>query len=438
MMLDRHLATAPTMDRVAVFQPEHEPPATAMSDAVSSTAALTIGYLTNVYPSVSHSFIRREILALERAGVIVHRFSVRAAATALPDSGDRAEQTKTLVLLHAGIVAFLTGVLLVAIAQPARFLRAWRLALAMAHAGRGGRLRHLAYLVEACVLVRLTAARGIRHLHVHFGTNPAAVARLARALGGPTYSLTIHGPEEFDAPVELSLSQKIADAAFVVAISHFGRAQLMRWSRRADWARVSVVQCGVDDIFLRPAQPPDRGASRTFVCVARLDPQKGLSVLIEAAAQVARDEDFQLRIIGDGPMFAELARMIRHHGLEKHVVLRGWRSATEVHAEIENARALVLSSFAEGLPVVLMEALALHCPVIATAVGGVAELVDGECGWLVPAGSPGRIAAAMRAALQTPPDRLRAMGEEGRSRVLARHDAAVNAHMLLDLLSPHG
>lgn len=401
------------------------------------SAPATVGYLTNVYPAVSHSFIRREIRALEGAGVVVHRFSIRTAAQALPDPDDRAEQARTLVLLRVGIAMLLRDTIVTLLSRPARFAAAARMAASMARAAHGQWIRHLAYLIEACTLVRLARERGIGHLHAHFGTNPAAVARLARALGGPSYSLTIHGPEEFDAPADLSLFDKIADAAFTVAISQFGRAQLMRWSRRADWDRIVVVPCGVDDAFLHDAAPPNRAASRTFVCVARLDPQKGLSVLIEAAARLARDEEFELRIVGDGAMFTDLARMIRQHGLERHVVLLGWRSAAEIRAEIEGARAFVLSSFAEGLPVVLMEALALRCPVIATAVGGVSELVDRDCGWLVPAGTAERVAEAMRAALAADTDRLRSMGEEGRRRVLARHDAGTNARALADLLSAY-
>ncbi|WP_209308317.1 glycosyltransferase [Sphingomonas corticis] len=398
---------------------------------------VTVGYLTNVYPAVSHSFIRREIRALEDTGVVVHRFSIRTAAQALPDPDDRAEQARTLVLLRVGIAILLRDTIVAMLSRPGRFAAAIGMSARMAHAAHGQWMRHLAYLVEACVLARLARERGIGHLHAHFGTNPAAVARLAHALGGPTYSLTIHGPEEFDAPAELSLFDKIADAAFTVAISQFGRAQLMRWSRRASWDRIAVVPCGVDDGFLNDVPPPDRAASRTFVCVARLDPQKGLSILIEAAARLAEREDFQLRIVGDGAMFTDLARMIRQHRLERHVVLLGWRSAAEIRAEIEGARAFVLSSFAEGLPVVLMEALALRCPVIATAVGGVGELVDRDCGWLVPAGTAEAIAEAMRAALAATGERLRSLGEEGRRRVLARHDAGANARALANLLSAH-
>lgn len=408
---------------------------------VPGAQGLRVGYLTNVYPGVSHSFIRREILALQRAGVMVERFSIRPPKGPLPDPDDRAEQARTTVLLDAGAGTILGATLAMLASRPVLFLKALGTALSMgARAGGAGPVRHLAYLAEACLLVRLARARNLRHIHVHFGTNPAAVARLAWRLGGPGYSMTVHGPDEFDAPRALSLPEKIADAAFTVAISHHGRGQLMRWSDRAAWPRIAVVRCGLDRGFLEaaPADHVPKAATPVFLCVARLDPQKGLSLLIEAAARLAADHDFELRIIGDGAMRAELSRRITELGLGRRIALPGWRSAAAIREELEGALALILPSFAEGLPVVLMEALALGRPVIATAVAGVPELVDAECGWLVPSGSEQALAEAMRCALAADAADLAAMGAEGRRRVRAMHDADANARTLARLLAPHG
>jgi glycosyltransferase involved in cell wall biosynthesis len=397
-----------------------------------------VAYLTNVYPKVSHSFIRREILALERQGFKVLRISIRRCTEALPDTSDRLEAERTVVLLdgHARLAAALIARML---CRPGTFAMALRMAVSTGFRSASGIGRSLAYLAEACRLVGMLESAGIRHMHVHFGTNPAAVARLVHALSGITYSITLHGPDEFDAPQALLLSEKVASAAFVVAISNFGRGQLMRWSRIVDWPKIKVVRCGIDRRQMDGENLPagqSRPGSNDLVCIARLNSQKGLSLLLEAAADVAREHPFSLRIIGDGELRPHLKAQIATLGLQGRVTLLGWRDAEDIRREILAARALILPSFAEGLPIVLMEALALGRPVVATCVAGIPELVDEQCGWLVPAGSRPALAAALREVLDTHPRRLACMGEIGRERVLRYHDADRNAAQLADLLRP--
>lgn len=398
-----------------------------------------VAYLTNAYPKVSHSFIRREILALERQGFDVMRISIRPSDGALPDAEDRVEAQKTSVLLD-GHPVHLVGAMVRSVGRPARFLRALGLAVSTGFRSTAGVGRSLAYLAEACQLSRLLQRAGIRHVHVHFGTNPAAVARLSRQLSGITYSLTLHGPDEFDAPQSLLLSEKIASASFVIAVSSFGRGQLMRWSPEDDWPKIKVIRCGVDRQLIDHPAPRKDPVSlpwpRTLVCVARLSPQKGLSLLMEAIAEVAQEHRFRVRIVGDGELRPQLEAQVAALGLQDRVALLGWKGAQDVRREILNARALILPSVAEGLPVVLMEALALGRPVIATCIAGIPELVDERCGWLIPAGSAPALAAAIREALECPTEELAHMGAEGRSRVLRHHNADRNAVQLAALLRP--
>lgn len=394
-----------------------------------------IGYLTNVYPSVSHSFIRREILALEKQGIAVARFSVRRSVDPLPDPEDQRERLRTTVLIDAGMTALCAATLGLAITRPLRFARAIGTMRGLRRAAGGGRFRHLAYLAEAALLVRLVEQRSILHLHIHFGTNPAAVALLCKALGSISYSMTVHGPEEFDAPVALSLPRKIAEAAFAVAISSHGLGQLMRWSDPDHWNKLAVVRCGLDRRFLETAATGPSATSTVLVCIARLDRQKGLSLLLDAIAMVAPTLDVTVRIIGDGPMRDALVAQIARLGLGGRVCLLGWKSAAVVREELTGARALILPSFAEGLPVVLMEALALHRPVIATWIAGVPELVDASCGWLVPAGSAHALAGAISAAFGTTQEALAARGAAGHAAVRDLHDARTNAAKLASLFA---
>ena len=215
---------------------------------------LRIAYLVNTYPRASHSFIRREIQALERRGVQIHRFAMRSDRAALVDPADLAEDTQTEHILKAPALRLLATALGWMRRHPAQSLAALRLALQCGARGAGagsGRLKHLIYLTEAAYLAARCKALSLGHIHAHFGTNSATTAMLAEALGGPGFSFTTHGPEEFDAPLALSLPEKLHRARFAIAISSFGRSQLCRWSAPADWPRFHVVHCGIEPALHR-------------------------------------------------------------------------------------------------------------------------------------------------------------------------------------------
>lgn len=407
-----------------------------MTDLETVTESSVIGYLTNVYPAVSHSFIKREILALEAQGIKVHRWSIRACAPDLPDPSDRREAERTETIL-AGKTKVVLAAVLTLLRQPLKFHGALRACLKGRPAGARILIVRLAYLAEACLLAQSARQRGVRHIHAHFGTNPATVARLSYLLGGPSYSFTVHGPDEFDQPIVHDLAGKVADAKFVVAISDYGRSQLMRWCDMADWPKLNVVRCGLDQCFLSadfPQIPDD--AERTLVCVARLAPQKGLPILIEAAASLKQaGQDFRIVIVGDGDLRPRLEHSIRAGDLEGMVELRGAASMAVVRSEILAARAFVLPSFAEGLPVSIMEALSLGRPVITTRIAGISELVDEACGRVVSAGDVASLCAAITEILDAPVHQLRDMGKIGRQRVLSAHDAEINAQKLATLFA---
>lgn len=398
------------------------------------TVSATIAYLTNVYPAPSHSFIRREILAHEAAGQGVQRYTIRRHVGDLADPLDRDELAKTRCVLQAGGVGLLLAMSCQAIGRPVRFVRAVRKALQLGRKGDRGRILHLIYLAEACLLRRWLAEQGVDHLHGHFGTNPAAVALLCRMLGGPTYSFTVHGPDEFDAAATLCLKEKTAAASFVVAISQYGESQLCRWVAPEDCAKLQVVHCGLDDRFLAEAASPVPDVQR-LVFVGRLTTTKGVFVLLEAL-KLLRDRGVrpEIVLIGDGPERPTLESELAREGLSDLVQLLGWQSSDQVRQEILRSRALLLPSFAEGLPVVLMESLALGRPVVTTWVAGIPELVEqGGNGWLVPPGSAEALAHAMEQVLATPVEKLSEMGRCGREKVLREHNAATEAAKLAKL-----
>jgi colanic acid/amylovoran biosynthesis glycosyltransferase len=389
-------------------------------------------YVINQYPMVSHSFIRREILALERQGAEVVRTALRGWDAPAVDAGDIQEKERTRYVLQQGVWGVMQAVLRAALRSPGRFFHVMADALALAKVSYLPAWKHLIYFSEACVVAQWVVDAQCDHIHAHFGTNSTDVALLAAALAAKPFSFTVHGPEEFDHPRELGLPLKMERAARTVAISQFGRSQLCRWATPALWNRLVVAHCGLDAMFKAMPETASN-QTNTLVCVGRLSEQKGQLTLLQALRKVLDTGiNCQLVLAGDGPLREMLEQQAAGLSLQNHIRITGWIDGAQVRREILAARAMILPSFAEGLPVVIMEALALSRPVISTYVAGIPELVlPGECGWLVPAGDVDQLAAAMLQCLQTGESDLRRMGDFGRVRALQRHDMDVIAAQLL-------
>jgi colanic acid/amylovoran biosynthesis glycosyltransferase len=398
---------------------------------------MRVAYLISEYPKVSHSFIRREIAALERQGVEVLRYAIRGPSDGSPDTADVEELRRTRYVLGAGAISTLAHLVGAMMRRPRAFMGAVRSAWRLSRRADRSLLHHVAYLVEACIVGNWMDKEKVAHLHAHFGSNPAAVAMLAAQINGGTFSFTAHGTVETDAAQFIGIPEKVRRAAHVVAVSEYGRSQLCRWVEPAHWKKISVVHCGLDDGYrVPPAQPFN--AVRRFVCVGRLSSEKGQFVLIDALGELRRQGvDAELVLAGDGELRSAMEQHCQLRGVSDRVRITGWISGAEVRQEIEASRALVLSSFAEGLPVVLMEAMACARPVIATRVSGIPELVrDGQDGWLVAPGNALELAQAMRRCLETDAPQLQAMGEGARARALERHDVDRSGRQLHQIFAP--
>lgn len=400
-----------------------------------------VAYLTGEYPRATDTFIQREVAALRTLGVEILTCSVRRTAPGqLVGPEQRAEDRATFHVIEAGRSPLrLLGAHAAAFAAaPRRYLSTLGLALRSAAPGLRGFALQLAYFAEAAVLAGHLRRERVRHLHNHFGDSSCTVAMLAAGLAGLPFSVTIHGPAEFFALEKWRLDIKIARAAFVACISHFCRSQLMLISPPEQWDKLHVVRCGVlpERYGRDPAAGPGNGR---IVFVGRLAAAKGVPVLLDAFRTVrASHPEATLTLVGDGPERPAIEARIAALGLSEAVEITGFLSQAEVAGRLARSDVFVLPSFAEGLPVVLMEAMASGLPVVATRIAGVAELVeDGISGLLVPPGDADSLAAGL-SALLCDPGRRAAMGRHGRGRVEAAFDVRAEAARLRTLLEAPG
>ncbi|MEO6186940.1 MAG: glycosyltransferase family 4 protein [Steroidobacteraceae bacterium] len=329
-----------------------------------------------------------------------------------------AEKASTTYLLPAGALRLVADNLREVMHSPKSYFQALRQAWTLSPPGMRAHCYHLFYFQEAVMLARRMRADGITHLHNQLGDASGTVALLASTLTDIPFSITFHGPHIFFDPLHWGLRQKIRRAAFICCISHYCRSQLMLFSDAADWFKLQIVHCGVD--IAQFGYRPPRENARHFLYVGRLAAEKGLPVLLEAAtALAAQGLDFELTLVGDGPDRQALERQIAQAGLSARIHFAGYADQEGVLRYLQQSDAFILPSFAEGVPVSLMEAMACGVPVVATRVAGVSELIaDGETGLLVHASDATSLCSAMKRYLTEPQLRQR-VAEQARRTIAA-------------------
>lgn len=389
-----------------------------MSDG-RSFRDLRIAYLNTRYPGLSHTFIEREVRALRSRGVQVDTFSIRRPVRDDVLSAAHNEAARETVYMVDGVLGLATAQAWAIISRPLRYVRGMIAAQRLSPPGIRARLLHTAYLVEAVKLVREMRKRGVRHVHVHMANNGAAVAMLAAVVDPSiSYSLTIHGSAEFFNVETGRLRAKAEGATFVRCVSEFCRAQVMAWTNPTTWPRYCVVHCGVDIKRFSPRPPMLSGPLR-ILTIGRMEAVKGYPVLLTACNQLsAMGVEWQLDMVGDGPLRASLECQARDLGIAGRIIFSGAVGQDAISKHFDQADVLVVSSFMEGLPVVLMEAMAKGLAVVSTSVGGVPELIEhGVTGLLV---RPGSVESLTLALTRLARDRalLKSFGEAARKRIV--------------------
>lgn len=340
---------------------------------------MRIGYLTSLYPAPSHTFIRREVLAVREHGVDVTTFSVRMPSPEERGApADQAAHGETFYVLPIDPMRAAQAHIKGLVRNPIKYARTFGLALKHRVPGLKALGLSVAYFVESIVLADELERQGVTHVHNHFANPAATVGYLATRHLGLPWSLTLHGISETDYPAGNLLGAKLQAADFAACVSHFGRAQALRLIPPEHWDKLFIVRCALDLRALppRPARTPSERVR--VICVARLSAEKGHVGLLRAFAKAQKNgaRDSELVLVGDGPERASIERAITELGLQSSVTLLGRKSEEDTLREVAKSDLLVLASFMEGLPVVLMEALAYGLPVIAPRVAGVPELVE--------------------------------------------------------------
>jgi glycosyltransferase involved in cell wall biosynthesis len=406
---------------------------------------LKIAYLCARYPAISHTFILREVQALRCLGAEVETFSIRRAESdQLLADADRVAFETTMAILPARWSTLLRSHLELAFRAPRSYAATSALALRLAPAGVRGHLWHYFYFVEAVLLWRECRRLRIRHIHVHLANVAADVALLATHIGSTlepdapwTWSFTMHGPTEFYDVSRYHLADKVRSAQFVVCISDYARSQMMALSPPELWENLHVVHVGVPiDQFTPSARPPIARDDATILLIGRQVPEKAQAILLEALKLLlARGHEVSLVLAGDGPSRPQLEGLSQRLGVGSRVTFPGAIGQDQIKGLYEGAQIFCLPSFAEGVPVVLMEAMAMGLPVVSTSIAGIPELIDNEhTGLLVPPGRPDMLADALEQLLIDPDLRCR-LGSSAREKVIEDFNSQQSARQLYALFA---
>ena len=389
-----------------------------------------VGYVLTSYPTaISQTFIRDEIRELRKTAWTVVPMSLNRPPDCQLDPAASYLKDRSEVVRSAIALAF-------RFASPKEFATIRR-SLTRPCRGSGISARkQLGYLVAAQTVVRSARKNSVDHIHCHFGDPMAIIASLAHDLsrGSITWSATIHGPHDFFDESKVNLSSKIPNAKFIASISNFTRTQICRQVAPEYWSKVKIVRCGID--FTNIASSRSQATDPVVLSVGRLVPEKGQQILLEAVA-ILRDRSFKViaRLIGDGPSMATLTGAAADLGIEDRVQFLGNQTPTEVARALGTASIFCSTSFAEGLPVSIMEAMRQRVPVVTTAINGIPELIEhGVTGFLVPTLSPESVANAIQRVLNNDFD-TETLTDVAFERVRENHNLEKTVKQLSDLFS---
>lgn len=392
-----------------------------------------IAYLISRYPSVSHTFIQREIQQLRTQGFTIHVASINPPDINVQQmqKADHDEQAHTFYVKEQGAFLALWKTFKTLISRPLGFMKGVVYCCKLAGADIKNLITHGFYFAEAVLIGAWMQKSQIHHIHVHFANPASTVALILSKIYPVTFSITVHGPDEFYDVTRHHLKEKIVAAQFIFCISYFARSQLMLLSDPGMWSKLVLVRVGVDPMLYSP-RPLKEEANRTdILCVGRLTPAKGQALLVEALKLlVDQGKSVLLHLVGDGPERRQLVQQVCEQGLQDRVVFHGALNPQATLEAYAKADIFALASFAEGLPVVLMEAMSREIPCVAPAIHGIPELIQNEeNGLLVIPADALALANALARLIDSPTLRSK-LGKAGRRTILERFTLQTNTEHL--------
>lgn len=395
-----------------------------------------IAYLVSQYPAFSHTFILREVLQLKRLGMDIMVASINSPDRPLNQLTEleREQAESVFYVKKQGVGGALIVLMKTWVKSPGSCFRGLVAVIRLGGWDLRRLLYHFFYWIEALMVGEWMSNQGLNHLHVHFATPAASVGMLVKIIFKTGFSLTVHGPDEFyDAP-GYCLPQKIQEADFIICISQYARSQLMKLSEIDQWSKFEVCRLGVDPERFKPSILQISSGPPQLLCVGRLTPAKGQGILLAALADLIKQHrQIGLCLVGAGPDAQSLQCYAEKLGISSHVEFAGAVDQEGILAYYRKADIFVLPSFAEGLPVVLMEAMSMQIPCITTAITGIPELInDGEQGLLVAASDAQGLVQALSKLLNDAAARTK-MGLEGRKRIMSDFHLEKNTQHLYEV-----
>jgi|694.fasta_scaffold114075_2 colanic acid/amylovoran biosynthesis glycosyltransferase len=397
-----------------------------------------IAYLISQYPAYSHTFILREVLQLRELGMAISVASINDPDRAIDKltAVEHAEAEACFYVKRQGLINALRALGLSLRSHPGGVMRGLWQSIKLGDWDLRRSIYHLFYLLEALLIGQWMRQHDLSHLHVHFATPAASVGMLCKTVFGIGFSFTVHGPDEFyDAP-GYRLPEKIVAADFILCISHYARSQVMKLSAVNAWSKFDICRLGVDPERFKPQPKTGDDQRKHLLCVGRLTPAKGQAILLEAMAQLLKNAlPLKLTLVGMGPDHDSLQCHAQTLGIQQYVNFAGAVDQEHILEVYRDADIFVLPSFAEGLPVVLMEAMAMGIPCVTTAITGIPELIQHrQNGLLVPASDVEGLAAAIQELLENP-QFCHQMREAARNKVLEDYDLSRNAQHLFNTMT---
>jgi glycosyltransferase involved in cell wall biosynthesis len=396
---------------------------------------MKLAYLLSEYPTLGHTYLLREVRQLRATGWDIQTISVRPpGARASAMSAEETEEfNSTWYILGSGLVHYLQCHLATFFGRPLKYLSGLATALRFGRFHPRQTALAVSYFAEAVCAGQRLRKNGITHVHSVYSTT---VALILSRIFDIHLSMTLHGPAEFTDPEGFAIREKVQAAELVCSISYYGRSQIMLWSSSSDWHKLQVTPLGVDATGWTKAKLRERPSPFELISAGRLVEIKGYPLLLNAIAELLRQgRDLRLTLAGDGPDCSSLKEQARRLGIADGVVFAGWKNQDELRELYRRSDACVMSSFAEGVPVVLMEAMATGVPCVAPRINGIPELIrDGVDGLLFTASDVAELVVAIGRLMDEPALR-HSMAKSSPARVAEKYDLQKNVHHLADVLS---